>query len=135
MTAPGTQAQVELMRYGKPYTVEVEVGLLPDESGASPAVSGSTPKTNVLQIEVAPADAKALKRYSGEQGVVVTAVGAGPAANADIRVGDILTTLAGEAVTSVAEFERIVRTLPKDKAFPVRILREDAALFFAVRID
>jgi serine protease Do len=69
------------------------------------------------------------------QGVLVQDVGNGPAAEAGIQPGDVILSLNHHDVKNTGQFARLVKDLPKDKAVPVLVKRNDAALFLALKIS
>jgi len=48
--------------------------------------------------------------------------------------GDVITMIYGESVRSVEEFESVVKSLPKNRSVPMRIVRRGAAMFIPLRI-
>lgn len=130
---PETKVKAEVFRDGKLKRLDVTVGLLPDRSNARSG--GVNPRyNNRLAIEVEDLDAEAKDRLAVAQGVLVTGVERGPAKTGDIRKGDVITTLDGDAMTSSVVFSRKVRDLPVNQAVHVRIIRNGNPAFRVIKI-
>ena len=119
---PGSTVALTLLRAGQQRQVSVKLAELPrtakDESG-TPAPHGTA---GALGLSVQP----------GDSGVEVTNVDpSGPAADAGIRVGDVLEEVNGTAVRSSAD---IHSALAKSKGKPALVLvrRGDQTLYVAV---
>ncbi|MDZ7683812.1 MAG: PDZ domain-containing protein [Gammaproteobacteria bacterium] len=63
------------------------------------------------------------ERLGVEHGVLVTAVTGGPARQAGIRQGDVITSFNNEPIDSVADFDELVDNTPANVSIPVRIVR------------
>ena len=119
---PGTRAELKVLREGRQRQVGVELAELPrtarDES-ATPRPSGAA---GGFGLSVAP----------GPSGVEVTAVDpSGPAAEAGIRVGDVLLEVNGAAVRSVSDLRRAAGRA-EGKPSLVLVRRGDQTLYVAV---
>ncbi|HET8904272.1 MAG TPA: PDZ domain-containing protein, partial [Saccharospirillum sp.] len=79
---------------------------------------------NSLNIVVANAEDR--------DGVVVEEVLPGPAEEAGLLNGDIITMMGGSFVRNKEDFDRIVRELPQNGAVAVRILRGTNIVYLAI---
>ncbi|MEE3208953.1 MAG: PDZ domain-containing protein, partial [Pseudomonadota bacterium] len=70
-----------------------------------------------------------------EQGVVVTDVNRGPASMSGVVRGDVITMINGQRISSVADFERVVKDLPSNRSVPMRIVRRGQASFIPLRVN
>ncbi len=133
---PGQTAELNVVRAGQKQTLKVEIGALPDaqqiSQAESPALSGGL---NRLKVEVAELDDERRSKWQVSAGVVVRQVMPGPAAQAGLMVGDVITMLNGESVSSVSEFEKVVARLPDDRAVPLRIVRRGSPMFIPLKLD
>jgi serine protease Do len=129
----GDTAKLSVVRAGKRKTIDVEIGALPESDDIQ--LSSNTPpaerKSNRLGLVVS--DIPAGK--SAEQGVVVTDVNRGPASMSGVIRGDVITMINGQRISSVADFERVVKDLPGKRSVPMRIVRRGQASFIPLRID
>lgn len=129
----GDTAKLSVVRAGKRKTINVEIGALPESDDIQ--LSSNTPpaerKSNRLGLVVS--DIPAGK--SNEQGVVVTDVNRGPASMSGVVRGDVITMINGQRISSVADFERVVKDLPSNRSVPMRIVRRGQASFIPLRVN
>ena len=122
---PGRTVAVEVMRGGERVTLDVTVGTLDDAATAQAPPEPETPSAdnslNIIVVDVANRD-----------GVLVERVMPGPAEEAGLRSGDVITMLAGEFVRSKEDFDRLMRQLPENGAVAVRILRGTNIVYLAI---
>ncbi len=131
----GTRATLTIMREGKRQTLDVVVGELADED-TTPAQfqrdePAQEPSRVGLSVEALP-DASA-ERAGVAHGVRVVRAD-GPAAEAGIRVGDVITRLNNEEIDSVEKFHEVVDSLAAGRSVPVLIVRGNAPTFLALRV-
>ncbi len=133
---PGTMAKLNIVRNGKAKTITLEIGALPEDDnnqrlGGVP--QKPVPQDNRLGIVVSELDAQQRRNYG--DGVIVRKVENGRAgAMAGIVSGDIITMIHGENIQSVADFNRIVESLPQGRSVPMQIVRRGAAMFIPLRL-
>ncbi|MDX1634046.1 MAG: DegQ family serine endoprotease [Marinobacter sp.] len=133
-TPVGETATLEVLRGGDRQEIKVEIGRLPgDETAQAP--TPATPDTNggALGLMVEPLAEKARKAAGVDHGVLVSNVTQGPAVNAGIRPGDIITELNRKPITSVEEFRQVASQLPEDKAVSVRVVRQGRATYLVMK--
>lgn len=135
-TRAGTNASVDVVRAGKNKRLKVKIGELAD--AGNPFVAGTTdgdPDTapSRLGLTVEALTAAELERIAVSQGVRVVA-SEGPAAEAGIAPGDVITRLSNKPVESVSSFTRIVDGLSAGKSVPVLIVRNGTPTFRALRV-
>jgi serine protease Do len=63
----------------------------------------------------------------------VSDVAQGPALNAGIRPGDVITELNRRSVGSVEDFREAVASLPEGSAVSVRVVREGRAIYLVMK--
>jgi serine protease Do len=132
---PGSRVIVEIMRKGKPKTLKVKVGELPESDDlAAKRPSNSAQADNRLNVIVEGVSREQMKRWDIDFGVLVKSVGAGPAADAGIKPGDVVMMLNYEKVTSVSVFESLLADLPSDKSIPVQVSRNGSPRFVAIKL-
>jgi serine protease Do len=49
--------------------------------------------------------------------------------------GDVISMIYGERIRSVADFERIVKSLPSGRSVPMQIVRRGATMFIPLRLS
>jgi serine protease Do len=142
---PGSPASLRIHRDGKDRKVSVGLGERP--TNPQEAMRGETPDERDQESKAIPAASlgfsvepltSALARelgYTGEEGVVVGEVSrGGPAAQKNLRRGDLIQEVNGKAVTSVKEFEAAIKNLKPGDAALLLVLRDETTFFTAVRV-
>ena len=135
-TKPGTSVPVQVWRKGGTRDLTVTVtdtestqaaAKKPDTAAAN---GGSSNALGVIVSELSDAKKKDLNIKGG---VEVTGLGDGPLAKVGIRPGDVIIRVADADITSVKQFEALVKGLDANKAVPVFIRRADSTLVIPVR--
>lgn len=127
------EVKVEVFRNGKVREINVKVGRLDDGQQARAAAPDDSVE-GALGLTVTNLTPDLAERYSIEQGrgVLVTAVDpAGPAARANVRVGDLILDVNNQEVTSVQEFKAAIGKPGQTKAVRLLIQRRNT-LFFTI---
>ena len=135
---PGSEGRFVILRAGNQQVLKVAVGERPDEPRfAGRAAEQQEPAAaDRLGLQVEPLSPALRQRWSVEQGVQVAAVdSAGPAGQAGIRQGDVLVSLANQAIESPRQFAELVADLPANQSIAVRLIRRGNPLFVALRIS
>lgn len=131
----GGKAKLKVMRNGSSKTLTVKIGELAD-IGAQTAGRkdrGSELKATRLGLAVEDLPTKRQEQLSLNGGVVVTKVD-GPAAEAGLRPGDVITRLNNKQVKGAKSFAEISADLPAGRSVPVLIVRGDVPTFLALRV-
>ncbi|MBL6750573.1 MAG: Do family serine endopeptidase [Nevskia sp.] len=145
-SAPGDTISLSLLREGRQVTIKVEVGSLDTQDrqdaeappaahapeGAGGQVDQGPPLLGLTVQELAPTERNSAKVVSG--GVRVAAVAAGPARDAGVLNGDIILSLAGQSIDSVARFREAVGRLTPGVTVPMLVQRQGAPLFLALQV-
>ena len=134
---PGVKADVVVMRDGRKKTVRVKVGVLPNQNQLANAGQSKPDLAtgNRLNIDVVELDEQRRDKWQVNAGVVVRRVMPGAGASSGLMVGDVITMLNGEQVGSVADFNRIAKSLPTARSLPMRIVRRGSPMFIPLRIE
>ena len=135
-TKPGTSVPVQVWRKGgaRDLTVTVtdtESTQAANKKADAPAANGNS--ANTLGVVVGELSDAKKKDLNIKGGVEVTGLGDGPLAKAGIRPGDVIVRVADADITSVKQFEALVKGLDANKAVPVFIRRADSTLVVPVR--
>jgi len=134
-TPVGETVKVKVFRDGKERTVKVKIGRLDDgemELAADDEASGGA-----LGLTVANVTPELVERYSLEddKGVLITKIDPeGPAAEANLRVGDLVVEADGKEVGSIKAFEEVAGTLPAGKVLRLLIQRRATLLYTTVTL-
>jgi serine protease Do len=126
---PGSKAQIEVWRNGKPRQLSVTVGEAPSQNVA--AIDKSDLSGARLGVAVRPLTPAEQARAKLDGGVVVEQV-AGAAARAGIRAGDIIVSVNQKPVTSVEELRSAAKKA--DKTLALLVQRNDARIYVPVNL-
>jgi serine protease Do len=133
-TKAESTVDVKIVRNGKPETIQVTVGLLPDrEERLSRANSPNA--NNRWSVVVEDLTPQLRDQLSLEQGVLVSRVVPGPASDAGMRRGDVITNIDGDKIRDRNAFVGKLRDLPANVPVPVRVVRNGTPEFLAIKIE
>lgn len=134
-TRPGTEVGLLVLRGGEEITLPLKVGALPDDEGMM--LGQAQPEQpereagNPLNIMVRDLNREEAREIA-DGGVFVTDVLSGPAEEAGLRVGDIITMIHGQFVTSSEDFDRVMANLPEGRRIALRIIRDGTTRFISI---
>ncbi len=135
LTKIGSSVPVTVIRDGKSRILRVRIATLPDRPRMAAAHRRRVIPAHGLGIAVTALPAQ--RRAAGDErdhGVLVTAVGAGPALRAGVRRGDVLLMIGGVRIEDPRQFARVSAALPRGAIVPVLVRRRKGAVFLAVPI-
>lgn len=135
----GSTVDVVVMRDGERQDVAVALEQLPDDAtGASPRrPEPSAGEFESLGMSVEPLNAErreALGLSADIDGVVVSNVSGGPAAEAGLSPGDLITRINRTPVTSIETFAEAVAQIESGRSVPLLVQRDNNQRFLALRI-
>jgi serine protease Do len=124
LARPGARATLQVWRKGAKRTLDVVLASAPGEAAPTRLGLAVRPLTPGAAREAG---------VRARAGVLVTAVEPeSAAAAAGIQRGDVILEVEGRPVKSVADFERLTRTLRPGQPLSVRLEREGRALYVAL---
>ncbi len=138
--ASNSQAELALMRQGKPQTVTVVVGELTDKravAGNRNAHKGQRDDIKgMLGMQLSPLDARQAAQWRVAGGVLVRAIRQGGAAEkAGLRPGDVIVQLGFYNVEDVTAFQKVLSGLAVGSIQPIRFFREGQPIFRSIVIQ
>jgi len=132
----GETVKLKVVRNKETKTIKLKIGELTNEQVSSEKIVPSEQaKVNRLGIKVAGLEKKSLDDLNIKFGVKVIQVSEGPASKSGIRQGDVITSLNNQTFSSVDEFEKLVKDLPKKRAVPALIIRRGNPSFIVIKTD
>lgn len=133
---PGDKAQFQVLREGKRINLALQVGSLPVDGEEPPVASAAAPEqaSNRLGVAVVALTSEQRKALDIPNGVLVKTVAQGPAAMIGLRPGDVITHLNNLSISSVEEFQQVVKQLPDNRSVSMRVLREGRASFITFKL-
>jgi len=126
---PGSHAQVEVWRQGKPLTLSVTIGEMSD--GTQLASAASPDDHAQLGLEVRPLQPDERAQIGGTGGLLVEGV-SGPAQDAGIQPGDVILAVNGTPIRSVGQLRSVVTKASTSVA--VLIQRNGAQIFVPIEL-
>ena len=133
-TAPGTKATLKVLREGKEKTLNLTIVELTDERQAQAKEEGAAEKTPLgLEVQNLTPTLAQQFRLRDNKGVVVVQVESGsPAADANIRAGDLILEVNGAVVGTVKEYQEAVAKVKKDTVARFLVKRLGRTLYMTV---
>lgn len=134
---PGSKIKLGVVREGSRKTLELAIGVLPEdgETVAAADASGRELSSNRLGVTVSELTAEQKKGLDLRGGVVIKEVVDGPAAMIGLRAGDVITHLNNQAIDSAQTFTRVAQGLPKNRSVSMRVLRQGRASFITFKLS
>ena len=119
---PGSTVKLEVIRGGVEKTISVVLGTFPDQASSDEDSEPRRGRMGMTLQDLTPAIAERLELPRGTKGPVVTDVEAGePAEKAGLVPRDVIVSVNGNPVTTVAEFEARIEASKKDGAVRLRV--------------
>jgi serine protease Do len=121
---------VEVLRQGKLKQFNVTLAAL-DSSGSSvnDSQKSSSSANNMLGAEIKELNQEALSVLKIPYGVGVVKVFGDPAESAGLQRGDVIVTINFKAIKSRKGLKKLLKSLPKNRSLPVRVIRDGSSLF------
>lgn len=140
MSKPGSTVPVQILRDGKPQTVQVTVGETPrDRRGVSnllpPSATGVSGSAALgLSVEAIDADARKQLGLPAGQGVVISEVTGPVAGEADLQPGDVVLMVNQQRIANVAEFQAATKDVKAGSTVLLLIRRGDQSRFVGLTV-
>jgi len=133
MARPGDKATLDVWRDGSQHTIVATLGNASDDETVASAddAQGSAGDQGKLGLAVRPLTPRE-RNQAGVAGGLVVEDARGPAADAGIQPGDVVLSVNGAPVNSVAELREQIRK--HDKQVALLVQRGDARIFVPVQL-
>jgi serine protease Do len=135
-TRPDTKVELTIIRKAKEQILDVRIGSLPgspEEMQAQSPAKNNKVTNDPLGLQLAIYEQN---ERGPNAGVLVQNVKAGsPAAKAGLRPGDVITQLAFTEISSLDDYQKVVKGLKKNETYAVRFFREGRAVFRSLVIE
>ena len=135
-----SDADVSVVRNGESVDVIVNIGELPSDDAIRRAVNPGNPTpggNDVLKLTVKPLDEEVRSAMNIDKGgVQVESVEqGGPAANAGIVVGDVISMVDNKPVDSDDDLQSVLREIEGRSDVAVLVHRREGPVFLALQLD
>jgi serine protease Do len=134
-TAPGAKATLKVLREGKEKTLNLTIVELSEEQQAQAKEEAGVAEKTPLGLEVQNLTPTLAQQFHlrDNKGVVVVQVESGsPAADAGIRLGDLILEVNGAVVGTVKEYREAVAKVKKDSVARFLVKRLSRTLYLTV---
>ena len=129
-------SDVTIIRNGTQRTIKVKIAQLPTDITQASLDEDKIPEVekSALGMSVSPLDKETRNKLKLDSGVLVIDVDEqGPASQAGIRTGDVISMIDNQGVNSVDEFDKVVDGLTNDKSVAILIQRSSGPVFLAIK--
>ena len=138
-TRPGSKVTVQLWRRGGNKEVSLTVSEMPDDNRVAKN-EGNSEKAdageNVVRLGLVLSEltAEQKRELQVEGGLLVEEVKSA-AARAELHPGDIILSVGNTEVRSLAQFNEVLKKIPKGQNVALLVRRGDGVLYVAIRLD
>jgi serine protease Do len=133
-TPIGKTVVISILRYGEQLEIKATIARLETvEEPTTNMEEHNDPRLNVTVADLSN-EQRRIPDEGAQGGVLVTNLEEGPAANAGLYPDDIIVELNHNLVKSASQFIELAKELPKGKAIPMWVRRENESLYLAVRL-
>ena len=138
---PGSKVAVQLWRKGETREVTVTVGEIAEEgriaqhgnkNGTTPAPTSESSERLGLEVSELTSEQKADLQVDG--GLLVEDA-KGAAARAELRRDDVILAIGNVPVKSVAQFNELLKQIPKGQRVALRVRQGDATTYITIKLD
>ena len=135
----GSTAPVVVLRDGERRSIDVTLEQLPESAGQPSQTQPGGPdgEFEELGMTVEPLNderREALELDGAVEGVVVTGVSGGPAAEAGLAPGDVITRVNRSAISGLEALQQALDEAPSGSSVPLLVLRDQSQRFLALRM-
>ena len=131
-TPPGTTVTIKVLRNGRPKTLKVKIGTMPEEEATLGELGNEQLK---LGLKVAPLPPEVTQQTGIHGGVYVTQVEPGsPADEAGIQPGDIILRVNRKRIRSLADFRRAMARIKPGEVVAFLIRRGNSSFYVAIQV-
>ena len=133
---PGKVASFKVLRNGKFTTLKVKIGEMPDSTDGRPTLKSSEKGKTALGFQVESLDDRNKKMLGIKDvdGVVVTQVDPGSAANEAISSGDVIVEVNREKVRNLKEFNEKTKNLRSSDDMLLLVYRNGGWRYVVIRL-
>ncbi|MFM9817907.1 UNVERIFIED_CONTAM: DegQ family serine endoprotease [Spiribacter pallidus] len=135
----GSTAPVVVLRDGERRSIDVTLEQLPESAGQPSRAQPGGPdgEFEELGMAVEPLNderREALDLDDAVEGVVVTGVSGGPAAEAGLAPGDVITRVNRSPISGLEALQQALDEAPSGSSVPLLVLRDQSQRFLALRM-
>jgi serine protease Do len=135
-TRPGNKVSVQLWRKGATKEINLVVGEMPADGrgGRAARSDAGSDQVSRLGIGVVELTAEQKKQLQIEDGLLIEEVRSATA-RAELQRGDVILALGNVPVSSVEQFNTLLKSYPKGRNVALLVRRGDGASYVAIKLD
>jgi serine protease Do len=132
---PESKATIEVIRDGKPVTVKLTIGTMPEEAQQQKAAAPSAESALGITVQnITPELAQKLGVDEKEVGVVITDLAAGsPAAEARLHKGDIVEEVNRQKIQNIRDWKQAIEKMKKGEPLLLLVKRGANTFYVAIK--
>ena len=133
--APESKVSIEVIREGKPVTVKLTIGTMPEEAQMNKSAGPKTESAWGITVQnLTPELAKRFGVDEKEGGVVITDLAEGsPAADARLRQGDIIEEVNRQKIQNVRDWKQATEKMKKGEPLLLLVKRGANTFYVAIK--
>ena len=133
--APETKAAIDVIRDGKPVTVKLTIGTMPEEAEHKKGAAPSTESALGITVQnLTPEMAQKFGVDEKEGGVVITELAAGsPAAEAKLRPGDLIEEVNRQKIQNIRDWKQAIEKMKKGEPLLLLVKRGANTFYVAIK--
>ena len=134
-TKPESTVTLEIIRDGKPVTIKLAIGTMPEETGEKKALAPKMESAWGITVQnLTPELAQKFGLDEKETGVVITDLAAGtPAAEARLRTGDVIKEVNRQKIQNVRDWKQATEKMKKGEPLLLLIKRGHNTFYVAIK--
>ena len=134
--AVDSSAKFEVFRGGKSRTMTVKIGRLAEEGQTKTgAAAGGDSSLGMVVGDLTPELARSMGLNTLKGAVVTTVDPAGPAAEANIRPGDLILEINGKEIASAANYSQAIKGIKPGQVLRLLLQRGDSLLYTTLKVE
>ncbi len=132
---PETTATLEIIRDGKPQSIKVTIGTMPEEAGEKKKGGEKGESAwGITAQNVTPELAQKYGLDDNETGVVITELKPGtPASEARLRPGDVIKEVNRQKVHNLREYRQVLQKMKKEETLLLLVKRGGNTFYIAIK--
>lgn len=136
-TKVGSQVVLDVLRQGKPLTIKLTIGAMPDEEAVASSPAAVKPDKNLgMSLQTVTPEIARQMGVDKAEGLLVGRVQPGsPADAAGILQGDIIMEVMQKPVNTVAEFNKLVGSLQNKQAVLLLVKRQNVTHYVVMQVE